>query len=234
MDSISGEEEMIEQPPSSTNLSIRERSQQEVDTYAESFNAEHILSPVQKRAGRETEARSKKTSRWIRRPVAAAGWSFAVDGSNFAYRSDGTPDFERLCRVILELLRLFKGVKPVVFCDASLKDRLPEAQKAEYQRFLEHPIPLFFECVRGKTADEILLRYAQNRPRCVAVSNDRFGKSQEILLRLGVPLLRVYVDDSVVLPHAKVTLYDDSERPTTGQRLLVWSVLDGRGRRRAR
>ncbi len=218
---------MIKAPATRTNSPHRQRSREQADNYEDCLHSEPIHSPTQKSSGTEKEAGSRTTQLWVRRPVDAAGWCFAVDGSNFAYRPDGTPDLGRLRRVVSELLRLFKGVKPVVFCDASLKDKLPEGQRAGYQRLIQHPVPLFFECPRGKTADEILLRYAQNRPRCVAVSNDRFRKPQELMLRLGVPLLRVYVDDYVVLPHAEMTLYGDSERPTSRQLLSVCSVLDG-------
>jgi hypothetical protein len=159
------------------------------------------------------------------RRLDASGWTFVIDGSNFAHSRDGSANLAHLLRVVLALRTQFVGLKPVVYFDASLRFKLPASQRNAYERLIESTSPTFFECLPGKTADEYVLRYASNHPQAIAVSNDRFRDLPERKWRLGVLLLRVPVYETVVVPAATVDVYADPERPRHRHRLPLNRIL---------
>ncbi len=147
------------------------------------------------------------------RGLSAHGWTFVIDGSNFAFDNTGRADFDGLLTCYRALRSYFVGADFKIFCDASLRHKFEPAQRDRFDHRVKDSSPLFFQCPAGKTADEFMLRFASNRGRCVVVSNDTFNRPEEQHLRIGVAMLKVLVVGDDVLPAGRVDLFPDAGRP---------------------
>ncbi|MFU8805416.1 MAG: hypothetical protein ACNA8W_16505 [Bradymonadaceae bacterium] len=147
------------------------------------------------------------------RAMLAHGWTFVIDGSNYAYESTGQANVDCLLTFYRELRTCFIGAEFKILCDASLRHRFEGPQRNYFDRLIRDPIPLFFQCPAGKTADEFILRYASNRNQTIAVSNDLFNQPEERHLRIGVPILKVMVMGDEVIPAINIDLFPDRENP---------------------
>lgn len=147
-----------------------------------------------------------------RPPIDATGWTLLVDGSNFAHRGSDV-QLAHLEEVLDELARRFQNADLRVFCDANLRYKFDDGDRKEFEQLLQRaPSNTTYVETHGKEADEVLLKYADKHDKCVVVSNDRFGKGDEIELRLDVPLLRVEIMANGVRLADRVHIYKDPER----------------------
>jgi rRNA-processing protein FCF1 len=162
------------------------------------------------------DSQKNKGRRTINR-LDARGWTLVVDGSNFARHGD--PQLEHLRQVLRKLRYRFKGAKLRVFCDANLRYQFDNIDRKRFVRLVEKDDDRFTE-THDRCADDVILEYAQDNPRCIVVSNDWFGKGDEIEKRQQIPLLRVdftrsgkarlyrnvYIFRNPLRPHSKTSI----------------------------
>ncbi len=144
-------------------------------------------------------------------PLDATGWTLLVDGSNFAYRGDEV----RLCHlleVLAALRKRFENADIQVFCDANLRHKFGADDQRKFLAMVKRPDAHFHE-THGKAADEVLLKHARKNPRCIVVSNDHFRDVDQLVLRIGVPLLKVGISRFGVRLSDKVDIFRDPSQP---------------------
>lgn len=117
-----------------------------------------------------------------------------------------------LHEVLEALKQRFKNADILVYCDANLRHKLGADDAREFRSLVDGPKPKFRE-THGKSADEVLLKYARAHDNCIVVSNDHFRQEGEIELRIGVPLLKVTISRSGVRLSDKVDIFLDPDRP---------------------
>ena len=158
-------------------------------------------------------------------PVDASGWTLVVDGSNFAHWRDDVR-LEYLEDVLSSLEHYFDGARIRVFCDANLRHKFDGEEKRRFERMVGRNSSGFRE-THGKSADDVLLTYASDKPRCIVVSNDWFAKGAELEMRLDVPLLRVERQPSGELfPHRYVNIFDDPDEPQARKKVPVGEFIE--------
>ncbi len=156
----------------------------------------------------------------------ATGWTLVLDGTNLAHGELPHPDLDRLCRTVDTLKAGFRGAKIRIYFDASTQRKVPDDQKARYQRAINSPEPLCFECPSDAEADEILLGFAKNHGQTIVVSNDRFNKGDELHMRIGTPLLRVPFEDQMHPQLARnLHLFPNPNQPQQGTQVDVLDYL---------
>ncbi len=149
-------------------------------------------------------------------PIDAEGWTLVVDGSNFAHWSDEDVQLQYLLQVVEALERRFQHADLRVYCDANLKYKFDDEDQSTFEDLLrDAPSHMVFKESHGREADDAILEYAQNHPETIVVSNDRFGKGDEIELRVGVPLLQVERNPPAVRLADQVDIYQDHDRAAT-------------------
>lgn len=144
-------------------------------------------------------------------PLDATGWTLLIDGNNFAYRNS-VPRLEYLLEVIEILRHRFENAQIIVFCEANLRYKFSDEERREYVALFDTEDRAFIE-VHGKEADEVILKRARQQRRCIAVSNDWFGKGEELQLRIGVPLLQIRRSRGRVRPADSIYIFRDPRRP---------------------
>jgi rRNA-processing protein FCF1 len=157
-------------------------------------------------------------------PVDATGWTLAVDGSNFAHRGEDVR-LVYLEEVLDALKRRFENAEIRVFCDANLRYKFHGEDSREFLKLLKSRNSGFSE-THGRKADEVLLKTARAETRWIVVSNDRFREDDdEIVLRIGVPLLKVRLSRTRIRPADTVDLFRDRARPFTKTSIPVGTFI---------
>ncbi len=143
-------------------------------------------------------------------PVDATGWTLVVDGSNFAHLGSDVR-LEHLQNTLSSLRHYFKNADFEVFCDANLRHKFEGEDKQQFKRLVGQSSAPFTE-THGQSADDVILAYAADNPRCIVVSNDWFSKGDEVEMRQGIPLLRIERSlGGEVFPHPHVNVFDDPQ-----------------------
>jgi rRNA-processing protein FCF1 len=146
-------------------------------------------------------------------PLDAEGWTLVVDGSNFAHWSEDDVQLHYLLQVVEALEHRFQHADIRVYCDANLRYKFEDEDQNRFEKLVRDTAPhMEFKETHGREADEAILEYADEHPRTIVVSNDRFSKGDEIELRIGVPLLQVERNPPAVQLSRQVDVYQDHER----------------------
>lgn len=157
-------------------------------------------------------------------PLDATGWTLVVDGSNFAHRGDDVR-LDYLKDVLSSLQHYFRNADLRVFCDANLRHKFDSDDRRRFERLIDKKSTRFRE-THGQSADDVILRYAGDNPNCIVVSNDWFGKGDEVEKRRGIPLLRVEKPLSRdAFPHRYVNIFDDPDDPDRRKKVPVHDLF---------
>ncbi len=135
--------------------------------------------------------------------------TFILDGSNLAWLGPGDGPALAPVDAIADALRAeWPGCKVIAVCDASLRHRLDERDKAEHQR--RTTAGALVEAPADEDADAYILDAARRLEGCV-VTRDLYRDRREA--RAGIPMLRpALIGGAVILGDPKVFTTADSDR----------------------
>jgi rRNA-processing protein FCF1 len=157
-------------------------------------------------------------------PMDASGWTLVVDGSNFAHH-DNDVRLSHLEDVVESLEHYFKDARVRVFCDANLRHKFGDQDARRFEQRVNNEADI--SETHGQSADDVILKYASDHPRCIVVSNDRFSKGDEIEMRQDVPLLRIErPTGGRAFPHSYVDIFDNPNQPDARKRVAVRDLVE--------
>lgn len=172
------------------------------------------------------KSKDRPTPRPSLSPLNARGWSLLVDASNFAYK-EGDLKLQHLTEVIRLLYRRFDGASIHLICDANLpykfggEDQMRATLRKDFKK-------LGVEISYGKKADVLLLSQGKSKPKTIVVSNDWFGKGDEIYERLNVARLGVSLKNGDYVLGTQVIVFESADDPQRSSEYPVGRYLKRR------